>query len=126
MFAGAGNFRSGLEVVSGFHRTLRNRQIRASGIYGTRDKYYCADAGRIEPYRKPNFDLIYMEFPRQGISITEKRLEFADHSRWTLFFEITRIAVAKQSVYLFMENVPGLISHDGAGRLKPFSPYLLS
>lgn len=91
---------------------MRNRQIRASGIYETRGKYYRADARRIEPCLMPDFDLIRAEFPRQSLSFVGKRLGFANHIRWTFFFEIIRITAAKRPVYLFMGNVPGLISHE--------------
>ena len=37
---------------------------------------------------------------------------FAD-PRGTLFFEIARLTAAKRPAYLLLENVPGLLNHDG-------------
>lgn len=118
MFAGIGGFRSGLEAVGGFKcighcETDKYAHQAYCAMYETRGEYYCADARRIEPCRMPDFDLICAGFPCQSFSIAGKRLGFADHTRGTLFFEIARIAEAKRPAYLFMENVPGLLSHDG-------------
>jgi DNA (cytosine-5)-methyltransferase 1 len=59
----------------------------------------------------PEHDLICAGFPCQSFSIAGKRGGFAD-TRGTLFFEICRIARAKGTKHLFLENVRGLLSHD--------------
>ena len=46
-----------------------------------------------------------------------KRLGFRDDTRGTLFFEVARIAEAKRPPLLLLENVPGLLSHDGGRTL---------
>ena len=48
----------------------------------------------------------------QSFSIAGKRGGFED-ARGTLFFEIARIARVKRPHFLLLENVPGLLSHDG-------------
>ncbi|KKL60239.1 hypothetical protein LCGC14_2207290, partial [marine sediment metagenome] len=55
--------------------------------------------------------LICAGFPCQSFSIAGKRGGFED-TRGTLFFEICRIARAKRTKYLLLENVKGLLSHD--------------
>jgi len=51
-------------------------------------------------------------FPCQSFSIAGRRGGFQD-TRGTLFFEIMRLAKARKPKYLFLENVKGLLSHDG-------------
>jgi len=48
----------------------------------------------------------------QAFSIAGKRRGFED-TRGTLFFEIARIARAKRPTHLLLENVKGLLNHDG-------------
>jgi DNA (cytosine-5)-methyltransferase 1 len=60
----------------------------------------------------PDHDLLVGGFPCQAFSIAGKRRGF-DETRGTLFFEIARILAAKQPRLLLLENVKGLLSHDG-------------
>lgn len=60
----------------------------------------------------PDHDLLTGGFPCQAFSIAGKRKGFED-TRGTLFFEIARILAAKRPGYLLLENVAGLLSHDG-------------
>ena len=66
----------------------------------------------LDPEKLPDIDLITMGFPCQTFSIAGKRRGFED-TRGTLFFEAARIAAVKKPKYLLLENVPGLLSHDG-------------
>lgn len=50
-------------------------------------------------------------------SIAGQRKGFED-TRGTLFFEIARIASVKRPKYLFLENVPGLLSHNKGRTFK--------
>ncbi len=87
------------------------------------DKYACQiyrkhygeiceqDIRTVDPSTIPEHDLITAGFPCQSFSIAGKRGGFAD-TRGTLFFEICRIARAKRTPYLLLENVKGLLSHD--------------
>lgn len=69
------------------------------------------DITTVEPSDLPNHDLICGGFPCQAFSIAGKRKGF-DETRGTLFFEIMRLARAKGTSYLFLENVKGLLNHD--------------
>jgi DNA (cytosine-5)-methyltransferase 1 len=59
----------------------------------------------------PDHDLLVGGFPCQAFSLAGKRRGFSE-TRGTLFFEICRIAAAKRTPYLLLENVEGLLSHD--------------
>ncbi len=117
MFAGIGGFRSGLEAVGGFecigHCEIDKYAKQAyDAMYDTKGELYFHDAKTINPSKLPDFDLICGGFPCQSFSIAGRRGGF-DDARGTLFFEIARIAAVKRPSYLFLENVPGILSHDG-------------
>jgi DNA (cytosine-5)-methyltransferase 1 len=57
-------------------------------------------------------ELISGGFPCQAFSLSGKRRGFQD-TRGTLFFEIARAAREVQPRFLLLENVTGLLSHDG-------------
>ncbi|WP_217959718.1 DNA (cytosine-5-)-methyltransferase [Acutalibacter muris] len=117
MFAGIGGFRSGLEAVGGFecvgHCEIDKYANQAyNAMYDTEGEVFFADARTIDPAALPDIDLICGGFPCQSFSIAGKRRGFADDARGTLFFEIARLAASKRPVFLLLENVPGLLSHD--------------
>jgi DNA (cytosine-5)-methyltransferase 1 len=90
----------------------------ASAIY----KYHYGgtnygDATTIDARELPDFDLLCGGFPCQAFSIVGKRRGF-DDIRGILFFEIARVAREKQPRYLLLENVKGLLSHDGGRTFK--------
>ena len=64
-----------------------------------------------------HIDVICGGFPCQSFSIAGKRGGFAD-TRGTLFFEIMRIASIVRPRYLFLENVKGLLNHDGGATFE--------
>jgi len=67
---------------------------------------------KINAKELPDFDLLVGGFPCQSFSIAGKRKGF-DDTRGTLFFDIARILADKKPKYLLLENVKGLLSHDG-------------
>ncbi len=122
MFAGIGGFRSGLEAVGGFacigHCEIDTKVNTAyCAMYDTEGEYYCDDAREIDPGEMPDFDLICAGFPCQSFSTAGKRRGFAD-TRGTLFFEVARLIAAKRPAFFLLENVPGLLSHDGGKTLE--------
>ncbi len=70
------------------------------------------DITKINETELPDFDLLVGGFPCQSFSIAGKRGGFED-TRGTLFFEIARILAKKQPRLVLLENVKGLLSHDG-------------
>ena len=118
MFSGIGGFRAGLERAGGFtcvgHCEIdrhADRAYRAAHKVKENEVFY-EDATKIDPDTIPDFDLLCGGFPCQSFSIAGKRRGFED-ARGTLFFEIARVARTKRPAYLLLENVPGLLSHDG-------------
>lgn len=75
------------------------------------------DIKKIDETTLPNFDLLVGGFPCQSFSIAGKRRGF-DDIRGTLFFDIARILRKKQPQRLLLENVKGLLSHDGGITFK--------
>ena len=117
IFSGIGGFRSGLEKIGGFqcvgHCEIDKSANQAyCAIYNPEGEIYYEDATKIDPTTLPDFELLCGGFPCQAFSIAGRRGGF-DDARGTLFFEIARIAAVKRPHYLFLENVPGLLSHDG-------------
>ena len=70
------------------------------------------DITKLRTETLPDFDLVVGGFPCQAFSIAGKRGGFND-TRGTLFFEIARMLGVKQPRLLLLENVKGLLSHDG-------------
>lgn len=70
------------------------------------------DATKIDPATLPEFDFLVGGFPCQSFSIAGKRRGFED-TRGTLFFEIARVLKEKQPRLFLLENVKGLLNHDG-------------
>lgn len=122
MFSGIGGFRSGLTTLGGFecvgHCEIDKYANKAyCAMYETRGEKYYEDARSIDPESMPDFELLCAGFPCQSFSIAGKRLGFND-TRGTLFFEVARILAVKRPPFVFLENVPGLLSHDEGRTLK--------
>lgn len=118
MFAGIGGFRAGLERAGGYtcigHCEIDKHADKAyRSVHNIKkSEVFYEDATKIDPDTMPEFDLLCAGFPCQSFSIAGKRKGFLD-PRGTMFFEIARVARARRPSYLLLENVPGLLSHDG-------------
>jgi len=126
LFAGIGGFRLGLERADQFKCVWSNDIDRhASKCYrehwggGT---HFEGDIRSVDADSIPDHDLLTGGFPCQAFSVAGKRRGFAD-TRGTLFFEVARIAKAKQPKLLLLENVKGLLSHGGG---KTFETILIT
>lgn len=82
------------------------------------------DITTIDSHDIPDHDILFAGFPCQAFSIAGKRKGFED-TRGTLFFEIARILRDKTPRYFLLENVKGLLSHDGGNTLKTIEKTLL-
>ena len=114
MFAGIGGFRAGLTRAGGFQcmghceiDKYADRSYRAIHDIQKWERFY-PDVKAIKSSDFPQVDLICGGFPCQSFSIAGHRLFFEDE-RGTLFFEIARLAEAKKTPYLLLENVPNLL-----------------
>ena len=70
------------------------------------------DCTKINPEDLPDFDLLCGGFPCQAFSIAGKRRGFED-TRGTMFFEVARILKVKRPKTILLENVKGLLNHEG-------------
>jgi len=91
-------------------RDIRNEPDKRQFNSGGHTNY--GDATKINAADLPDFDLLVGGFPCQAFSVAGKRQGFND-TRGTLFFDIARILAEKRPRHLVLENVKGLLSHDG-------------
>ncbi len=75
------------------------------------------DITKIQASEIPNFDVLVGGFPCQAFSMAGKRGGFND-TRGTLFFDVARIVKAKRPKAFLLENVQGLVTHDGGKTLQ--------
>lgn len=126
LFAGIGGFRLGLEK-SGHKCVYTNEWLKKpASIYERNfgDKPNTDDIRTVDPFSLPEADLICGGFPCATFSSAGKREGiYGADTRGTLFFEICRIAGAKRTPYIFLENVKGLLNHDSG---KTFAIILIS
>lgn len=124
LFAGIGGFRFGMESAG--HECVAFCEIdkfaRASykAIHDTEGEIELHDITQVTDEEIRNIghvDAICGGFPCQAFSIAGNRRGFED-TRGTLFFEIARFASILRPKYLFLENVKGLLNHDGGNTLK--------
>jgi DNA (cytosine-5)-methyltransferase 1 len=113
-FHGIGGFRYGLEQAG--MECVGGCEIDkyACQAYGVINDEECepTDITTVDPVRLPNFDVFVGGFPCQDLSIAGQRKGF-EGKRSVLFFEILRICEVKRPTYILLENVTGLLSHNG-------------
>ena len=126
LFAGIGGFRLGMEMAGhecvGYVEIDKFARQSYEAIHDTKGEWTANDIRAVDPWELPEADCYTAGFPCQSFSIAGKRGGFKD-TRGTLFFEIMRLAEARKPKYLFLENVRGLLSHDGG---KTFGTILSS
>jgi DNA (cytosine-5)-methyltransferase 1 len=116
MFSGIGGFRlafdnAGFESI-GFCEIDPYSRSLYKAYFDTSKELETHDATKINPEELPEFDILVGGFPCQAFSIAGKRLGFED-TRGTLFFDIVRILSYKKPGYFLLENVKGLLNHNG-------------
>ena len=99
--------------------TLKRQNARFSyeAIYNTENEWTAYDitsvtTRHIRLLEQRGVDLICGGFPCQSFSIGGNRGGFLD-TRGTMFFEIAKFVQRLQPSFLLLENVKGLLSHDG-------------
>ena len=124
LFAGIGGFRLGMESAGhecvGFCEIDRYARASYKAIHNTEGEIELHDITRVtdESIRRfGSVDIICGGFPCQAFSIAGHRRGFED-TRGTLFFEIARFASILRPKYLFLENVRGLLNHDGGATFE--------
>ncbi|EAC7104629.1 DNA cytosine methyltransferase [Listeria monocytogenes] len=118
LFAGVGGFRLGMEAAGhkcvGFVEIDKYARTSYTAIHQKEGEFEGHDITSISDDLIRSIgrvDIITGGFPCQAFSIAGKRRGFED-TRGTLFFEIMRWAAILKPETLFLENVPGLLSHD--------------
>ena len=124
LFAGIGGFRLGMESAGheciGFCEIDKYARASYKAIHNTEGEIELHDITRVtdESIRGiGSVDVICGGFPCQAFSIAGHRRGFED-TRGTLFFEICRFASVLRPKYLFLENVRGLLNHDGGATFE--------
>lgn len=124
LFAGIGGFRLGMESVGhecvGFCEIDKYARASYKAIHNTKGEIELHDITTVSDESIRGFgsvDVICGGFPCQAFSIAGHRRGFED-TRGTLFFEICRFASILRPKYLFLENVRGLLNHDGGATFE--------
>ncbi|MCK5742285.1 MAG: DNA cytosine methyltransferase, partial [Chlorobi bacterium] len=117
LFAGIGGFRIALQSLGGKCVFTSEIDKYAQQSYEANfDDAPDGDIREIDEKNIPDHDILCAGFPCQTFSIAGKRLGFED-TRGTLFFEIARIIREKKPRAFFLENVKGLVNHNGGRTL---------
>lgn len=124
LFAGIGGFRLGMEAAGheciGFCEIDKFARASYKAIHNTEGEIELHDITTVtddDVRAIGEVDVICGGFPCQTFSIAGARRGFED-TRGTLFFEIARFASILKPKYLFLENVKGLLNHDGGNTFK--------
>lgn len=124
LFAGIGGFRLGMESAGhecvGFCEIDKYARASYKAIHNTEGEIELHDITAVSDESIRGFgsvDVICGGFPCQAFSIAGARRGFED-TRGTLFFEICRFASILRPKYLFLENVRGLLNHDGGATFE--------
>ena len=119
LFAGIGGFRLGMEAAGhecvGYVEIDKFARKSYEAIHNTEGEWTAHDITSVtdDAIRGiGSIDIICGGFPCQAFSVAGKRKGFND-TRGTLFFEIMRFASILRPRYLFLENVTGLLNHEG-------------
>ena len=124
LFAGIGGIRKGLEQAA-YENGLKpvcvfTSEIKPYAIKVLHDNHpletIAGDITQIKASDIPDFDILCAGLPCQALSSAGKRNGFAD-TRGTLFFEVERILKEKKPQGFILENVEGLVNHDGGRTL---------
>lgn len=119
LFAGIGGFRLSMEAAGheciGFCEIDKFARASYKAIHDTKGEIELHDITAVtDEFIRGigSVDIICGGFPCQAFSIAGNRRGF-DDTRGTLFFDIARFASLLRPRYLFLENVKGLLNHEG-------------
>ena len=121
MFSGIGGFEYGLQQSKHDFENVGYSEIDKYAVsiyeknYPNHTNY--GDATKINTKNLQDFEFLVGGFPCQAFSIAGKRKGF-NEARGTLFFEIARVLKDKKPKYFLLENVKGLLSHEGGATLQ--------
>ncbi len=118
--AGIGGGRIALENLGmeciGFSEIDKKAEITYREIFKTDEKNF-GDIMKITPNNLPNFDLMIAGFPCQSFSEIGNKNGLHD-DRGHVIVGLVNILKTKKVPYFILENVKGLVNHDGGNTLK--------
>lgn len=114
LFAGIGGTRLGFESAGGKCVFTSEWDPFSQKTYEANfgDKPH-GDITKIKSSEIPDFDVLLAGFPCQPFSSIGRRQGFLHETQGTLFYDVARIIKDKKPKAFMLENVPGLLTHDG-------------
>ncbi len=114
--AGIGGIRKGFELVGNFENVFSveiddNACITYEANFGENPKGDVTDPHLCNII--PEYDVLLAGFPCQTFSIAGKKEGFKDETRGTIFFYIADIIEKTRPKAFLLENVEGLVRHNG-------------
>ena len=122
LFAGIGGMRLGLTLalknVELEGKCVLSSEIDVKAQYTYLQNFDEKPEGDIRQIENlPNHQILLAGFPCQPFSYAGKQRGFGD-TRGTLFFEVERLIEKSKPELVLLENVRGLVSHDGGRTLE--------
>lgn len=118
--SGIGGGRLGLEQIGltcvGHSDTSRLADKTYQLMHGTDDKNY-GNLKKLTKENLPDFDLLIAGFPCQTFSVIGRQEGFSD-DRGQIIFHLSRIINEVKPKCFILENVKGLVTHDGGKTIK--------
>jgi DNA (cytosine-5)-methyltransferase 1 len=118
--AGIGAGRLGLQNLGlscvGFSEIDKYAERTYREFFGQEEKNH-GDLMKINANDLPDFDLMIAGFPCQSFSVIGQRKGMNDH-RGQIIYGLIKIMNAKNLPYFILENVKGLVNHEGGKTLK--------
>jgi len=97
-------------------QTYRENFLRIAPDLFALDRY-ASDITTVDPSEIPDFDILTAGFPCQPFSNAGHKRGFED-TRGTLFFNVADILRVKRPRAFLLENVSGLVGHDGGNTFR--------
>ena len=114
LFAGVGGMRLALEASGGTCVFSSEWDVHAQKTYAANfGELPKGDITKVKNKSIPRFDILSAGFPCQPFSSFGKRAGFKHKTQGTLFFDVLRIIESKKPSAFILENVKGLLNHDG-------------
>lgn len=119
LFAGIGGFRIAFENLGQKCVFSSENNPAARKVYERNfGELPYGDITQIPPIEIPDFEILTAGFPCQPFSLNGKKEGFRDLTRGTLFFNIAEILSVKKPEIVFLENVKGIVTHEGGKTLN--------
>ncbi len=119
--SGIGGGRLGLEQAGlrcvGRSETSRLADTTYRLMHNTHNESNYGNLKKITADKIPAFDLLIAGFPCQTFSVIGRQEGFSD-DRGQIIFHLSRIIKEVQPICFILENVKGLVTHDGGKTLK--------